>query len=85
MIPKGGARTLGGPKGRDQGRSGSARGGPLGGGARGAWGPRGGDGGGARGRSGGARPVPPERELPAGNGRQGAGREGKEGGLNYFL
>lgn len=83
MILRGGVRTLGGPKGRDQGRSGVRGAEPetLGG----LWaGLRAGIGGGAKGRSGGVRPVPPERERPAGNGRLGRGAGGEGRGFKLF-
>lgn len=74
-----------GPEGRDQGRSGAARGG-LGGGARGAWGPKGGalgaEPGGARGALGQSRQSPSSLPVTVAEARW---REGKEGGLSYIL
>ena len=70
-----------GPKGWDQGRSGAARGGLVGVEPKAPGGLRAEPWGGARGRSRGSRPVPPEREPPAGNGCERVGREGKERGL----
>lgn len=85
MIPRGGARTLGDPRGGTRGVRGP-RGAGLWGWSQRSLGALGRSlRGGARGRPRGSLPVPPEREPPAGNGRGGAGREGKERGLNCIF